>query len=73
MAEKDSLTDKILNLLNEKPYERTLKEIRIALKSSDYEIRGRIKSLKDRGEIIITRKMGAADVYCRLEHKDKVT
>ena len=39
---------------------------------SHYEVRGRVKSLKDRGELVVTRKMGAAEVYCKAIHKDKV-
>lgn len=72
MAGKDTITDKILKLMDEKPYERTLKEIRSALNMSDYEIRGRVKSLRDRGELVVTRKMGAAEVYCKAMHKNKV-
>ena len=58
--------------MDNKPYERTLKEIRNILNMSDYEVRGRVKSLKDRGDLIVTRKMGAAEVYCKAIHKDKV-
>lgn len=72
MAKEDSVTDRLLKLMDKKPYERTIKDIRNTLGISDYEIRGRIKTLLDTGKLIITRKMGAADVYCRVEHKDKV-
>ena len=72
MSEGGNITDKILKLLNQKPYERSLTEIKNQLKLSDYKLRGRIEGLVDQGQLVITRTVGKTKFYCLPEHKDKI-
>ena len=72
MAEKKNIAKAVLQLLTEKPYERTIAQIAKALELSTTEVHFTVRTLVELGEIVLTRKAGNAQMYCKKELKAQI-
>ena len=62
MARKN-ISEEILAVLDEEPYERTVRQIADALGLGTTQVHYTIQALVDIGKIILTRKSGNAQMY----------
>lgn len=72
MPGKKNISKEILELLSNKPYERTIAQIAKGLELSTTEVHFTIRTLVEMELVIPTRKSGNAQMYCKKELKAEV-
>ena len=72
MTEKKNITQAILQVLAEKPYERTIAQIAKEVGLSTTEIHFTVRTLVEMEKIVPTRKAGNAQMYCKKELKAEI-
>ena len=72
MSGKKNISKAILELLANKPYERTIAQIAKGLELSTTEVHFKVRTLVEIRQIVPTRKSGNAQMYCKKELKAEV-